>query len=337
MTMSARPSAPTVDIGMPVWRHSIYLEQAIASIEHQTLPSWRLHISQDGGPEPSVAKLIAGRHNPRIDYSATERAVGAAQNKTRLLRTGDAPYIALLDHDDAWEQDFLRRRVEFLERNPSCAFVFSPLVVIDAEGAVLARGPRVLADGVYSSTDIVPLLLSWDGIPGGSVVARRSAYDEVGAEFCAFLPRTYDYEMWVRLALRFPVGYLGLSDAYWRRHHSNASSDLRGYDKEYERLISHLSRLVARDRPELSTRPDIWPGKLSALLLMTSSDALALGERRLARHYLSLAIRRDLRGTFRARTIAVALRVTLGRPGTALVAGGRRIKYLRGLRRALAD
>jgi glycosyltransferase involved in cell wall biosynthesis len=323
-----RRASVAIDVGMPAWRHSPYLEQAIASVERQTLTSWRLHISQDGHPEATVEDLVATRRDPRIVYSATGRARGAAGNKSLLIRSGNAQFVAVLDHDDVWKPDFLRRRVEFLETDSTCAFVFSPLTVIDAEGNVVARGPRLLADGIYSSSDVVPLLLSWNGIPGGSVVARRSAYEDVGAEFCDFLPRTYDYEMWVRLALQFPAGYLGLWDTYWRRHGANASGRLSGCDEEYERLVSHLSRMVSRQRPELLPGDDVWRGKLSALLLMTSLEAATLGERRTARRYLSQAIRRDLRGAFRGRMLAAALTIGLGRPGASIVAVARRIKQV---------
>jgi Glycosyl transferase family 2 len=325
--MMSRASA-VIDVGIPAWRHSPYLEQAIASVECQTLTSWRLHVSQDGPREASLEELVAARGDPRIVYSATGQARGSAQNKSLLIRGGDAPFIALLDHDDVWDPDFLRRRVEFLEADSTCAFVFSPLAVIDAEGSVVARGPRLLADGVYSSTEVVPLLLGWNGIPGGSVVARRSAYEHVGAEFCDFLPRTYDYEMWVRLALHFPVGYLGLWDTYWRRHGANASGRLSGCDEEYERLVSHLSRMVARQRPDLPSGDRVWHRKLSALFLMTSLDALTLGERRTARRYLSQAMRRDVRGAFRGQMLAAALTVWLGRPGAEMVAGARRVKRM---------
>jgi glycosyltransferase involved in cell wall biosynthesis len=327
---SSPPSLdPVIDVGVPAWRHSAYLEQAIESVERQTLTSWRLHISQDGPPEPSVQDLIAARGDPRIAYSSTGRALGSAKNKSRLIRTGDAPFVALLDHDDVWGPDFLRRRVEFLEADQTCAFVFSPLTVIDADGSIIGKGPRLLDDGVYSSSELVPFLLTTSGIPGGSVVARRAAYEDVGGEFCDFLPRTYDYEMWIRLALRFAGGYLGLWDVCWRRHGANASARLNGCDKEYERLVSHVSRLVRQQRPDLPSGDEIWRRKLSALLLMSSLEALTLGERRTALQYLAQAIRRDVRGALRGRTLAAALTVGLGRPGAAIVAGARRIKHVR--------
>jgi len=331
---SSQSLDPVIDVGIPAWRHSPYLEQAIASVERQTLTSWRLHISQDGPPESSVRNLIVARGDPRIVYSSTGSALGSAKHKSLLIRTGRAPLVALLDHDDLWGPDFLRRRVEFLEADPMCAFVFSPLTVIDADGNVVGQGSRLLADGVYSSSELVPVLLTTSGIPGGSVVARRAAYEDVGGEFCDFLPRTYDYEMWIRLALRFAGGYLGLWDVCWRRHGANASARLDGCDKEYERLVSHVSGMVRQQRPDLPSGDEIWRRKLSALLLMTSLDALTLGQRRLARQYLSQAIRRDVRGSLRAPTLAAVLTVGLGRPGAAIVAGARRIKHVLSGRRA---
>jgi glycosyltransferase involved in cell wall biosynthesis len=324
-----------VDVGIAVWGHSPYLRSAIASVEHQTLTRWRLHISQDGPARSSVSELVAAIGDSRISYSATGNPVGASRNKTGLLRSGEGPYVTLLDHDDVWDPDFLRRRIEFLEAHPDCAFVFSPLTVMDADGTIVERAPPLLADGVYASKDMVPALLEADGIPGGSVVLRRSALREIGDCFSESLPRTYDYELWMRLALRFPVGYVGLWDVRWRRHPLNASTtDLRGYEEEYERLVSRLSVMFARERPELRPGPGAWRRKLSALLLLTSLEALRIGQRRLAWRYLSQAVLRGRREALTRRTLTVALTVALGPPGVGLVAMARRLHRSR-IRRAL--
>lgn len=311
------PQRVVVDVGVAAYGQSRYLEAAIASVQRQLLTSWRLHISQDGPPEPSLHQHVAaGVEDPRISWSATGRSVGAAANKTRLLRGATAPYVALLDQDDLWDSGFLLRRVQFLESNPSCAFVFSPLTVIDASGHVIERRPALVAEGAHASEKIIPVLLGASGIAGGSVLIRRTALEAAGDHFCEFLPRTYDYEMWIRLALRSPVGHLDVRDVYWRRHAMNSSSrNLRDYDQEYQRLVSHLSHLVATQRPDVVLGKDVWRRKLSALLLMTSVDALASGDRRVAGRYLWLALRRARRAAFTGRTLAVALKVCCGQFG----------------------
>jgi glycosyl transferase family 2 len=306
-----------VDVGIAAYGESRYLEAAIASVERQLLTSWRLHISQDGPRGASPPRPVVVRaEDPRISWSATGRTVGAAANKTRLLRSATAPYIALLDQDDLWDSGFLLQRVQFLESNPSCAFVFSPLTVIDAAGHVVERRPALVGEGAHASEVIIPVLLGASGIPGGSVVVRRTALEEAGDHFCEFLPRTYDYEMWIRLALRSPVGHVDARDVYWRRHAMNSSSrNLRDCDQEYLRLVSHLSHLVATERPDVVLGKEVWRRKLSALLLMTSVEALANGDRRVAGRYLWLALWRARRAAFTGRTLAVALELCSGRFG----------------------
>jgi glycosyltransferase involved in cell wall biosynthesis len=325
------PERVLVDVGVAACGRSPYLTTAIASVQRQVLRSWRLHISQDGPGEASLQQLVATRaDDPRISWSATKQPVGAAANKTRLLRAGTAPYIALLDHDDVWDSGFLLRRVRFLDSHPSCAFVFSPLTVVDASGCVVERRPALVPEGAYASEEILPVLLGASGIAGGSVLIRRAALQEVGDHFCEFLPRTYDYEMWIRLALRSSVGHLDVRDVYWRRHAANASSrHLRDCDQEYRRLVSHLSELVATERPDVRLGRDVWRRKLAALLLMTSVDALTNGDRRIAGRYLWLAVWRARRAALTGGTLAVALKVGCGRCGVAAAAGLVRLNRLR--------
>ena len=49
------------------------------------------------------------------------------------------------------------------------------------------------------------------------MLARRSAYQAVGPAFDEHTVY-FDYQMWLRLAREFPVGYLAVSDASYRVH-----------------------------------------------------------------------------------------------------------------------
>jgi glycosyltransferase involved in cell wall biosynthesis len=314
-------SAPAVDVGIAAWGHSPYLGEAVASVQKQTLASWRLHVLQDGPPETSVETLLDG--DSRIVYSATGQPGGAPRSKTHLIRSGNARYVALLDHDDVWEPDFLRPRVAFLDAHPNCAFVFSPSLTIDAHGRSFGRTARMLPDGVHTSDELVGVLLRAGGIPGGTVVVRRSAYEALGEGFCEALPRTYDYEMWIRLALRFPAGYLGRYDVRWRRHRRNASSEFAGYEEEYRLLMSRLRGLLGEERPDLASADALLRRRVSDLLLMRAVDTLELHQRRVAWRFLGGALELNPRSAFDARAAAVLFGIVFGRPAAALVARAR--------------
>lgn len=324
-----------VDVGIPVWGTAPYLDAAIASVEGQTMQNWRLFLSQDGPRNPAVEEVISSRrHDTRISYSATEREVGAPGNKSLLLRCGSSPYIALLDHDDVWAADFLSNRISFLERETSCGFVFSPLAVIDSNGAVVDRTPPILTAGVYRPQQFVPVLLRATGIPGATIVARRTAYRAAGMAFCDSLPRTYDYEMWVRIALCSSVGYLHAWDAYWRRHESNASlTNLDGYQLEFESIVKHLQVLIAELAPQFQLADNEWGKKVAGWLLVTALDATQTSDSRTAVECLERALRRHPRSVLDRRVLLLVLGLIFGHRGGTIVRAVRNARYAARLRR----
>ena len=130
---------------------------------------WRRRTRTGGWWSPRTAPAAA-RSRPRYassptipgsSYTATGENLGAAANWTRLIQQATRPYVTLLQDDDVWDPEFLARRVAFLERHRSCAFVFSGERKIDHDGREIAieRMPslpakdvsEVLPEGVYAA------------------------------------------------------------------------------------------------------------------------------------------------------------------------------------------
>ena len=191
-----------MDVGIPTHGRPAFVREAIESVLAQTFGDWRLAISEDGpggGPVREAVEPYLG--DERISYIATGEHVGAAGNMSRLLQRGDAPYVILLHDDDLWEPEVLERRVRFLEGHPGCGFVFSGHFDIDGDGRRIGSAEFRLAEGVYPPETLAPMMLRANVMDiMDSVLVRRSAYDAVGPEFDASLPRVYDWEMWARLA-----------------------------------------------------------------------------------------------------------------------------------------
>ena len=311
---------PVVDVGIPAWGGPVYLGPAIESVLGQTFGSWRLRISHDG-PAGEEARTFVEPYlaDPRVSYTEAAEPLGAAGNKTSLIRHGVGRYVALLDHDDFWAPDFLAKRVRLLEMHRKAAFVFSPTTAVDRGGRVLHRDRPLLPDGCYSSEEILPLLLKISGIPGGTVLARRSAYEAVGSTFADTFPRTYDYEMWIRLALRFPVCYVIAWDAFWRRHPEQASADLRQLEVEYRKLLDHLRQLVAGASRDYELSPREHRFKLAGWLLSASLDALEQGRRTSSAAFLARALRIAPTRIADHRTAAAAVGLLLGSRGRSFI------------------
>jgi glycosyltransferase involved in cell wall biosynthesis len=316
---------------MPTRGEAPYIGEAISSVRAQTYADWQLLVSENGPDGSELHERLAPYlADERVRYSATGGDLGAAQNHTRLLRAGDAPYVAILHDDDRWDPGFLERRVAFLERHPECGFVFSGNREIDETSQETARSELVLTEGVHVPAELVPLMLRRNlvGIP--TVLARRSAYQAVGAEFSEDTI-AFDYEMWLRLALRFPVGYLAVRDADYRVHGQQVTMTVRRRGEEQIRLFEHLGTLldgtpgIVADRRPLRRR-------LAGAHLSAALDALQDPDRRPVRRHLADALRISPTAAVDPRMPTALLGLVLGRRGSRAVDRLRFFVLRKGLR-----
>ena len=289
---------PAVDIGMPAYKRPQFVATAIESVLAQTHTNWRLTVSENGpggGEVEAAVRPFLG--DPRIRFVATGENLGATANWTRLLQTGDAPYFTLIQDDDKWDPEFLAHRVEFMEANPEAGFVFSGERKMDQEGREIdiERVPSlpvkdvadVLPQGVYEPRDFVTTMyrLKLGGIHTPAicslgVMSRRTALQAIGNAFDPEYPFLFwDVQLYMRMALRFPTGFLALRDGTQRLHHPSLTSEAN-FDGEhwifYHRFHSEWFR---RALPGLKL-PREFHQIFAEAYIMAALDALERGDRR---------------------------------------------------------
>jgi hypothetical protein len=150
--------------------------------------------------------------------------------------------VALLNDDDRWHRDFLRRRVEALNAHPECGFAFAEWVQVDEAGNEVARAPQRFAEGVVSRERLAWWFTRRNIVVPPALIVRRSAYEAVGAEFDGRW-HYCDWEMWARLAAHFPAYYLARQDNDFRRH-AQANTFVNREDPErLLTMMDHIERL----------------------------------------------------------------------------------------------
>jgi glycosyltransferase involved in cell wall biosynthesis len=276
-TSETREADVVADIAIPAYRRATYIAEAVESVLGQTFGHWRLTIC-DNGPgggeiEQAVRPYLS---DPRVSYTPSGHEVSLAENWTRAIHQGTGTYVAILSDDDRWHPDFLGARVGTLAAYPECGFVFSEWVQVDEHGNELQRSPVRFVEGVVSR-DVLAHWLTRQNIVGETtVVVRRSAYEAVGAAFDPAWHYT-DWEMWARLAARFPAYYLARNDSYWRRHAQAVTFTRREDPKQLLAMVTHVERLFAQELDGFR------PGRLqraqnrSRILLHSAGDVHTAG------------------------------------------------------------
>jgi glycosyltransferase involved in cell wall biosynthesis len=278
---------PVVDIGIPTHGRPRFLREALESVLVQTFESWRLTISYNGTSCDDLGAIIDSYlPDPRVHLVATGREVSAAQNATRAIQAGQAPYVAILHDDDRWDPGFLARRVSFLESNATCGLVFSHCNYIGEGGNVVFRYTVDLRDGLQPQPTFLRALYRQNVIAMPTVLSRRAAYEAVGPAFSETILFD-DWEMWLRIAARFDVGFLDVFDANYRIHTAQKSHDVLSRMGEHRlELLDEVDRWLPLDFPAIDKRR-----ARSGAYFRASYDAFMRGERRRAAADLVSAFR----------------------------------------------
>ena len=131
-------SEPVISVAMLVYNHEKYLEQALQSIfEQKIYVSYEVVIGEDCSTDhsreiiekwmkkyPGVIRLLSREHN-----------LGMHENFNELVFACKGKYIAWLEGDDFWQDDYkLFKQYSFLEKNPDYTGVVCNVTVVDEEG-----------------------------------------------------------------------------------------------------------------------------------------------------------------------------------------------------------
>jgi GT2 family glycosyltransferase len=293
-----------VDIGIPVFRRSAFVAEAIESVLAQSYEHWRLTISEEDGPTEQVAAAVEPYlRDERIRYAPLAQRVGVARHKSRCSE-GDGDYV------DRWLDGWLQRRVEFLERHRECVLVWGGHVDVDVDGKELASSSFPFAAGAHSSSEFTRAMMRANVVATPSVLVRRDAYALAGNAYDASFAHINDYELWLRLGMLGPVGFLAVHDSCYRLHTRQMS---RRHDRALDHLllVDHTDELLRAHLPDLRLSASERRRRKAERMLSAALDAAGEDEAKLAAGRIASAARLDPRALGSKRAVA-ALAATLG-------------------------
>ena len=192
-----------VDIVIPFYNRKQLLKRAVSSVEKQTFKDWFLWLVDDGSSDDTsefIRKSFHGRLPFKVVSSQKNEGVSSARNKGILQ--GKREWIAFLDSDDEWLPDKLETQINYIRNNPSFSFVHSNEVWLK-KGRVFPQKKKHKKEGGRIFMQSLALCC----ISPSAVLVKRSLLEDTGL-FREDFPVCEDYELWLRITSRFPVGFV---------------------------------------------------------------------------------------------------------------------------------
>jgi exopolysaccharide biosynthesis WecB/TagA/CpsF family protein len=217
---------PTVTVLIATYNRAPYLRTAVESVLAQDFADFKLCILDDASTDGTVT-LLESITDPRVTWRRQPVNVGWLENCNAVIALAETDYLILLGDDDIMCRGALRRAIEALERHPSAGMVHAALNVIDADGMVIDRALNwtkdLVADTMESGEAFIDKSMRWPcRVCSSTVMMRRQVLP--GVPFQPEDGPAADVGLWLRIAARSDVCFLGSPGVNYRVHNQSDSA-----------------------------------------------------------------------------------------------------------------
>jgi len=192
----------SVSVIIPTYERWALLAQAANSVFGQRVSPCELIVVDDGSTDWTAEYCARLARRPEFSYISLSHSGKPGKVRNAGARLAKGEYLAFLDSDDLWKPEKLARQIEFFEANPELRICHTREVWQRGERIVSQVGQRQRRAG-----DIFADALKKCIIGPSTVMMRRELFEELGG-FREDLEIAEDYELWLRLTAKYPVGYL---------------------------------------------------------------------------------------------------------------------------------
>jgi glycosyltransferase involved in cell wall biosynthesis len=233
---------PRWSVMIPTYNCARYLEAALGSVLAQDPgpEAMQIEVVDDHSTADDPADVVARLGGGRVGFYRQPENVGVVANLNSCLQRSRGELVHLLHGDDLVLQDFYGTLDDRLREHPVAHAAYCRHVYVDERGRRLDVAPlEPASSGIVG--EAARFLAAEQRIMTPCIVVRRSVYEQLGG-FDDRLACAEDWEMWVRLATRFPVLFEERPLACYRLHDDsntgrNASD---GLDLDYTRRAIEL-------------------------------------------------------------------------------------------------
>jgi Glycosyl transferase family 2 len=234
-SVTARPLAqrPSVSVVIPCRNYARFLPAAVGSVVSQHAVDVEVIVIDDCSTDDTadVAAALAAS-DARIDVRSHARNLGHIATFNEGLEAASGEYVVVLSADDLLAPGSLARATALLEAHPSVGFAYGGTATF--AGSLL---PPLRGSGgrwtIWHGHDWIRARCrrGLNVIRSPEVVMRASVQRAIGA-YRPDLPRSADFEMWMRAASVSDVGRVdGVDQAFYRLHPDSMSHTIHAGER----------------------------------------------------------------------------------------------------------
>ncbi|WP_333693728.1 glycosyltransferase family 2 protein [Flavobacterium sp.] len=242
---------PYFSIIIPLYNKEKAIEKTLKSVFHQSFTDYEILVINDGSTDKSEEKVKRFSDERLRLISSENRGVSQARNLG--INESKGKLIAFLDADDYWFPNHLQSLFQLYQNFPEAGllatnyqFYYSDKKIIQPvfEGIPIEKWSGIVPDFFHSS---MKYRIAWTS----AVVVPKKVLDDIGNfDENITLGAGEDTDLWIRIALKYPVAFDNEVSANYQMETENRIS----LSKTVERKFSTLDKFSNEEQSNSSLK-----------------------------------------------------------------------------------
>lgn len=213
---------PYWSVMIPVYNCADFLPATLRSLLIQAPGEDRMQIEvvDDASTDADVAKIVREMGGGRVKYFRQPHNKGSLHNFQTCIERSRGQWIHILHGDDRVRTGFYSSFEKFFDQYQTVGAAFCRYAYIDDRGSFMYCQPAEMDyEGVLDNW--ITKLGERQRIQYVSMVVNRAVYETLGSFYGVEYGE--DWEMWMRIANRYQIGYIPTVLAEYRKHFRSIS------------------------------------------------------------------------------------------------------------------
>lgn len=189
---------------IPLYNKENFIENTIQSVLNQTFEDFEIIVINDGSTDKSEEKLLQFKDSRIRYYSKKNEGVSITRNLGITL--ANANFVAFLDADDYWHQDFLKVMFDYCTRFIKIK-VFTTAIEVETSNKTFQAQYSINKTFDFEFVNYFKASKKESAILTSATVFNKKVFDKVGV-FDLNIKSGQDTDLWIRIGLVYPILFI---------------------------------------------------------------------------------------------------------------------------------
>jgi glycosyltransferase involved in cell wall biosynthesis len=268
---------------IPTYNCAHYLRKALHSVLCQDpgRDAMQIEVIDDHSTNDDPEAVVKEMGKGRVNFFKQPENVGYIRNFETCLHRSSGRLIHLLHADDYVLDGFYSKMQQAFEADLAIGAVYCRHIIMDENGHWRRISPLEQPEsGILKNC--VERIYVRHPIQAPSIVSRRDVFEKLGGFDRRISCSGEDWEMWVRIACKYPIWFEVEPLAVYRSHSASLSGyaarsgqDLKDVRRAYEIISSYLPETIMKKLSRKSREFWAFCGLNNAVNMLAAGDMAA--------------------------------------------------------------